>query len=552
MAVNYLSTNDPKKAAQNNRDLIQQRGDQLNQQNLDLANQAESEASGYRGFLNPIEQQMALGEGGYTPEEAAAIQDKEGLAALPTSQEQLKSNFLTDEEQSGIKGDTGSYSQYFNPDLMNQNLTVAQGKQAQAVDDLQAGLKGAINPDRLRQSGAYQQDSENQLGANQSQFGTVLGAVGNNVRGAIDPTALKQDSSAAKSETMSPEEQERMVAAAGISAGERNAAAVGALQRQALAAGASPMGVAAYRARMNQQTAAEAGDAMTQARVAAQKARAEEALSSEQQRLQAQQNLTVTQVGAEQQLGSEALSGTEQLGQQALAQRNTVEQQREAAEQYLTGADLQAATTGGEAQLQNAQTSTTQGQQQAQYSANTGTAIAEAKDQANSGRAATVATNRQSTGMANQGTAFNQGNTVSQEKSQRAGTVADKRVAQQNVGLGLQAGQEAQSNSNAQGAYGRQQQGYATQTGGVNQATGTAQSASQNPSTFDKLVGGLSGAAAAFLDDGGIATEPTLAVVGEHGPEKIVQLGSPYRARMPQAAAAKPKRIGRRVYGEVA
>src|SRR5512146_2768415 len=137
-----------------------------------------------------------------------------------------------------------------------------------------------------------------------------------------EQNVFKQSADAARAETMSPEEQQRIVEAAGISAGVGNQAAVGALERQARAAGTSPLGVAAYRARMNQQSAIEGADAMTQARVRAQEARAAEALAAENQRVAAEQYLSGAKAGTELQMGEQAVNLEHQLGQEEVAQLN--------------------------------------------------------------------------------------------------------------------------------------------------------------------------------------------------------------------------------------
>lgn len=546
MALNYVSTSDPKKAAQNSRDMAQQEGDQLNQQFKDQGDQASGFANNYGNFLDPIEQQMAAGQGGYNPDEEAAIRDQGGLSQIGG---ELGSNYLTPEEAAGMRGDTSSYANYFDPGAMHDQLAGAQGVQDTAVGNLKSGLGNAIRPNDLRQSQSYADAMHDQVNANQGNVRGTLSGEKSAVRGAIDPAALKQDAGAAQTEVMTPEQEREMVTAAGISAGARNQAAVGSLQRSALAAGSSPQGVAAYRARMNEETAAQAGDAMTEARVQAQQARAGEALSSEQQRLGAQSNLTNVQTGTELAMGQQETSAEQQLGQQALSQANTEEANRQAAEQYLTGAEMQAATTGGEAELQNSQQKTSQQQQQNQYSTTTGTNITEAQDQANAARAAQIAQNRQGVSAANQKTQLDLSNTG----SGRAATVANTRVGQQNTGLQLQQGQEQQQNQNSQAAYQRELGTYATKVGGVNQATATSEQANQNPGLFDKIAGaatGIAGAAAGFLADGGIATSPTLAVVGEHGPEKIVPMGSPYRARMTQMKPPAPKRRAPMRYGQ--
>lgn len=553
--ISYQNESDPRKLAANQRSMIQQRGDQLESENEALGQQASDQTQGYTSFLDPIEQQMASGQGGYTADEASQIQDQGGLNQISG---ELPGNYLTPGEQSGMMGDTSSYTNYFDPNSMNSELNAQQSTATGIAQGMQQNLDSSIDPSQLTQSQQYQQNVQ----TGENQFGDAKSALYNgeaqNVRGAISSAApsLVQSGSAAQTEVMTPEQENEIVQAAGISAGTQNQAAVGTLQRQALAAGASPQGVAAYRARMNQQSAIQGADAMTQARVQAQQARAGEALSSEQQRLGAQQYLSGQQIGTEEQMGEQAVNLENQVGQEELAQANAQEQNRQQAQQYLTGAELQAATTGGEAQLQNAQTSTGQTQAQNEYNASTGTGIAEAQDTANANRAAAVAQNRQQTGMANENTQLN----LSNAQSGRATTVGNTRLNQQNTGLGLQSGEQQMYNANAQGAYGRQVQNYGVQSQGTNQAANIGFQASQTPTTADKVIGGVGGAlgaAASFLEDGEVATEPTLAVVGEHGPEKVVNVGhpnatQPYRARATVKQMAPPKKPGRRVYGEAA
>jgi deoxyribodipyrimidine photolyase len=94
MAVNFLNTTDPRKIAENQRGLITQSGDQLMQQNTDLANQAAGQYQNYTNFLDPIEQQLAQGGGGYTPTEVGMMTQ----TGTPTDAETLARNFLTSPE----------------------------------------------------------------------------------------------------------------------------------------------------------------------------------------------------------------------------------------------------------------------------------------------------------------------------------------------------------------------------------------------------------------------------------------------------------------------
>ena len=91
--------------------------------------------------------------------------------------------------------------------------------------------------------------------------------------------------------------------------------------------------------------------------------------------------------------------------------------------------------------------------------------------------------------------------------------VGQAQIGQQNVGLGLQSGYQQQQNTNAQNSENRAQQG-------VNSGL----TASQTPSTFDQVMGGIGGALS-FLDDGGMTQN---AVVAEGGPEAVVKMRPSY------------------------
>lgn len=460
-----LST-DPKRAALGTRQNIGYTGQQLMNAAGQQADQAGGQAQSYLNATDPLEQQMIAGQGGYTPQESAAI-----------------------------TGDTGSYTKYFDPVSANQTLTKSQDNQNNAVGQLNAGLYNAVgNPGtqaELRQNqdvGTSMQNTLNSEGKN------LTGAVTNEasqLNSAVDPSKLGLSQDFTNNYLMSPTEQQNIVTGAGISAGNKDSQAVGDLQRSAAAAGTDPMGVAAYRQRMATQQAADAGDAMTQARIQASNAAAGRQQTNEAMREQTQQDISSRQMQNAQTVANTGIGAQETGAEQQLNTTMGLEQNRQNALQYLTGANLQAATTGGEATLQNAQTTTGQTQQQGQYNTSQGTNIAENQDVTNSNRA-----------------------------QQIAGT----RIGQQNVGLQNQNQKFSTFNNNQQGAYGRQLGAYGTQTSGETSTLGTQQDASQNPSTFDKVAGAVGGALS-FLDAGGVVDQPTLATVGEQGPEAVVPLG---------------------------
>lgn len=566
MPIQFENTTDAHKIAANQRALIQSKGDDLSTQQGQQIGQEQGTRQRYQDYLDQLEGPMAQGQGGYSPEEIQQIMAQGGMPQALTD-EQAQGNYLTPGEQAGITGDTGSYTRNFNPDQMSQDQAISAGQQRQAVDDLQQGVKGAVGQADLSQSDKFKQDSENQLGQNQGQFGTVLGAVGSNVRGSIDPNAVQASDSFLKDYNMTPEEQQQIVTGAGISAGAKDAAAVDALERSARAAGSDPQGVAAYRARMARAQASDAGDAMTQARIKASEAAAGRKLTGEQLREQGGQYLTNVKTGTELAMGDQALAGTQQLGQQALSQRDTVEQQRLAAEQAKAGLNLNAAEAAGQADVANEANINSEGRQQQQFNTTTGTGIAQAQDTANSNRAAGIATNRQATGVNNQATAFGQQKTNNDTGSARATGVANTRLAQQTQGLNYYQGQNTQANQNEENAQNREVSTYGTQAGGTNQAGQLGVQAAAQPGTLSKIVGGVTGligavgggsgvraAAGGGGADGGVFDKPTNITVGEAGPEAVVPLGVNYRARVrPSVAmASQSQRSGRVPYQGVA
>jgi hypothetical protein len=138
-------------------------------------------------------------------------------------------------------------------------------------------------------------------------------------------------------------------------------------------------------------------------------------------------------------------------------------------------------------------------------------------------RAGDASAGRATTVMGAKVGAQNYGDVASSNRTQ---TIADTRLGQQTQGLNYYQGQNAQANQNQNAAADRAVGVYGTQTQGTNQAAGLTQQASQNPSTFQKVMGGVGGAlsAASFLEDGGIVSEPTVAILGENGPEAVVPL----------------------------
>ena len=442
--IQFQTSTDPRKLAANQRALVWGAGDVLNQENLDQASQAGASSNAYLDTINQLQNRYMMGQGGYSPEEASAI-----------------------------AGDPSSYTKYFRPEDQNK-----------AVQDLQAGVTGAVDPSALRQRSSLGTEIGQSVGAQQSQLGTALGTERAGLTGAIDPSKLGLSSDFAGKYLMTPQQQQDIVTSAGVSAGLKDQQAVEDLERSSRAAGMDPVGVSAYRARMARQQAIDSANAMTNARIAASNAAAGRLQTAEGMRLGTEQDISGRQMTAATTLGGQEAANINTVQEQGREADLAAEANRQAAEQYLTGARMQGATIGGEAGIQNQQFQTT-----------TGSNIAQAQDVAGSTRA---------TGIAN------------------------TRIGQQNLGLQGQQQTQAQMNQNQQNAYNRQQQTYATKAGAGNVATGQGIQASQTPSTFDKITGavgaGVGAIGAAGLNEGAIIDKPTVATVADQGPEAIVPL----------------------------
>lgn len=201
------------------------------------------------------------------------------------------------------------------------------------------------------------------------------------------------------------------------------------------------------------------------------------------------------------------------------------EQRRNATQDYLGGIeDPLAQGKGGYNASELSQIQLTPEQQQqmvtgAGISAGVGTAAAtdaaERAANAAGGNPAAVAAYRARAAQsqaANAGDARTQaGIAASNTAAQRAEAIGGARIGQQNQALNYYGGLQGEQNQNAQADYGLQQQ------------------ASMQPGIFDKVLGAASGAAK-FLDEGDVMTGGQPAVVGENGPEKVVQMGGDYMA----------------------
>jgi hypothetical protein len=287
---------------------------------------------------------------------------------------------------------------------------------------------------------------------------------------------------------MSEQEKQDLISAGGMDVRDRYSAAIDSLNRQSTAEGSGAPGAATRRLRFEQQAAGQAGDTMIQARIAA--------------------------------------------NQEAAAREKAMEEMRLGTTQDVANRQFQAAQAGGQMQLANEQDIRDYGAGQGKY----------------------FAENRQATETGNQQEAYNRALTQNQALSQRYADVAAQRMKESQEARQFATGQQQQAATQYNAAADRQVQGYSATAGAAGQAAGQATQKEvakmQQPSLWEKISGAALGAVGGFFGggsskktsgggssssfaEGGIITEPTLALVGERGPEAVVPLTRQPNPRVP-------------------
>lgn len=448
--------------------------------------------------------------GGYTPEEAAAIQQTQANQDLATGAQY--SPYLSADEQKGITGDPNAAFQYYNPSAIMAPTQQGQQAQQAAIQAGQSGMQGAQSQAETWMPQTLAAGTQ-ALAQNQAQTGAGYAS-------AIDPSKLGLSGQFNQNYQMTPEQQQALVTAAGMSVGQQYKSAQDAIQRQAAAAGQGAPGMAVAQERLAQQSAAASGDALTQARIAASQEAANRQLTSEQLRL-----------GAESNIAGMKTSAVQSQGQQAQAAALAQEQAGLGAQQYITTMGQQNAQNTQAASLNAAQNTQAAQEGAQQYVQGTGMAQANTSENAAQQRAQTIAQSN----LAGNQTQYGRGLTQAQTASQTAQTVANQQQAQQQEARSYLTGQAAQSDTQYNAAADRQVNAVGTTGQVANQAAqgaGNYQVAQKGtPGTaervFSTLVGGASQAAKAIpTARGGVFTQPSDVLIGEEGPEAVVPLNA--------------------------
>lgn len=474
---------------QQDRDFATQRGNELYQQAKDRSGVARNRRAAQMGWQEEVYGPMMTG-GGYSPEEAAAIQgDYGGLQATP---EELQGNFRTQQEQNDFVGDPWSRAAYFNPEGMeaagygeSDRVRGAHGRMRDALDPYSKGLRGALG-DEAAQSidpeyTAYQKG--------------VIGRTGSDRRAAVDPALLRADAGALDTIRMSPEEYQQTLTAGGNVIGEGYRAAADDVARRSRAAGVNPLGMAAARERLERSSAADRGDAMLKAKVAAGAARAGRAGTAEEFRLRGEESASDRMARAAMEAGGFEFGNRYQLEDQRLAAEKAKQGARLQVESELGRAGLDVEGRGIGVEEGAAQRAA----QQRQYNASLGTEMATGIERDTQARKASNTMDRQAQLRANQAQRYNQGMGVQEAKRSGALQVAEGKRADQREARNWLNTSVAQSAAEEQGDYDREHNAY-SQQGGQMQNTTQAQAARDaQPKWYDKVISagvGLAGAAA--------------------------------------------------------
>lgn len=488
------------------------------------AGQINNEATSQLNYYSPLQQQSQQQEAaaladlnktpGYTAPEASQINVDYGK--YRTSQGDLNKQFLNPGEQSGIAGD---------PNAPKGTMTAGTAAEGAQLNAYGANLGGQVSNLDTNVSGGLTNESTNVAGANknldqglagaQDKFGKLDTVVGNKALG-FDPNSTEKQ--------LTDADVQQMKTAAGTRVGNQYRAAEDTLQQNAAAAGnTSPLALAAANARLQSQEASGQGDAETNADIAARQAQYSRASGIEGQRYGETANTTGIRAGA--------ATTEEQAAQNAAALAGTTDV-NSALRVGETG--VQAAEMTGAAGINAANTYGSTAVNQATNAANQNYGASATAEQEAAARAAALATNRQATQGNVNATTYGQGVQTAQDTAAGATAVGGARMAGQGAYRAGVTQQQGLAQEGGQNAIQAQNTALATRTSGITGAGSNATS-DQGNNQRNSIVNQAATLGSAFLEKGGIITEPTIATVGEHGPEKIVPLGS-YRSRERKAA----------------
>lgn len=491
--LSMVNSSEPGKMAEQDRQVQYLQGNDIDTKLQNRASSSERDEGYFRQ-----EAMNAYGElqrtPGYTQDEAGNIIREGDYSANrwdPANEQKLQ---LTDDERTAMSGDPNKALEMYDPATTSR-----------IANETSANMRGALSTGYDTQRDVAGQVAESQRGAiDPDALQMDAGVVGKmdksaaNVRAAIDPNQLGVSQSYLDKYPMSDAERQGYVDRATRQTGEQYRNLQRDLEIRAAQSGnASPLAVAAAKARLAQQSAVDQSDARANAELSAAAAQRETLQNSENTRLGANQTYAGLKSNSELSLGDQALN---------------TEKTRLGAQQYLTGAQMQTEGNIAEQQLGIEDTNQArsidvaaqagaQAQAANQYNQNTGISSYQTADEQATARAAAIAGNRQGVSQYSQQQGYTQNMGVADALSRGNSTVADKRVAGQQELRGYLTGQQAQASNNVNTANSQRIENYGTMSGATNQSTQNKQNyelgkSSQGFTTaLKKAAGGAIGSA---------------------------------------------------------
>jgi len=517
------------------------------------ANQINAEAQSQLGYYGP--RQAAYGAAtdtalanlnatpGFNQDEASKIGIDYGQ--YRTSADDMNKQFLTGDEQSAIKGDPNDPRNVMNAGTAAEGamLNQYQANQGAQVGQLASNVGGQMNQYQSNvgdQMGKYESgvgtgvsNLDTMLQGSQDKFGKLDTAVGNPGL-AFDPNATEKQ--------MTDADVQAIKTAAGERIGNQYRSAEDTLNRQAAAAGnTSPLAIEAARARLENQSAAGQGSAEYQADIAARQAQYDRAAGIEGQREGAVKTQVGFQAGAATQEQAQAQAAAGLAGTSGIAAAENVGQADLSAAENVGAAGVSAAENVGQAGINAANTYGQFSTQTASNMANQGYGAAQTAEQEAAARAAMLGANRQNTQANVNNATYTQGMNTGQATSAGQQTLGGARMQGQAAYRSGLAQQEGMAQQGGQNAMQQQGQTLQTTTSGLNQSTANrANYENTGPGGLGKAGSQIFGAGMKLLgaDEGGVFTEPTLAIVGEKRPEMVVKVPQRYGYRSDNGKAA--------------
>ena len=542
-APNITNEQDPQRAAMQDRMWAYGRGEDLRNYLDEVQGNTANDLRAANEYAFNLFDPLAQGRGGYSQDEFGNILQQGRLDQLEMTPEEIQAAGLSDEERAGIYGDPWSRMKWFDPNKENQLFDQGQGFRRGAVDDYGRQLSGSFDPNVLRP----QTEFYDALAAGPSEYQA-------RTREILDPTKLTVSQKFLDDYQLTPEEQQAMITAQGITSGTRDKAAIAEAERRSRAAGVDPLGTAALRQRNERQMKVDAADAMLQARIAAEGEAANRMLTGENLRLQSGQNLAGMQTDAERDIMNaryrSAMAGEDVRG---------------ATERDIADRTFQTRNLAGAARIQNEQDLAQEALRQQQSIAERGNQYQRDVESTQADRSRDLATNRQDTARYLQGQRYGRGIGTADRLSDRYryGAEARRQDAQEGRAYGRELANRANQNWNQ--TQDRRLNLYGTQGALGQGATRTQaqlyQAAQGRPKWWERAAGAGLGALAGFavggpagavvggakgagvFAQGGVVTKPTYALLGEEGPEAVVPLNGDPNAVVPPSMAL---RMGKR------